>query len=208
MNLKREVNPFLAIGIIASLAFLTVLFYFTHKSEDVADHMATTTNKRTIMQYKSATLETSKGNIEIEFFTDKAPNTVANFIKLAEQDFYDNTKFHRVIKGFMIQGGDPLTKNDNTDGYGTGGPNYTFNDEINDEKLVKGVIAMANRGPNTNGSQFFIITAVSTPWLDGKHTAFGKVVKGMDIVNAIENSQTGDRDIPLQPIVVKSVQLR
>lgn len=153
-------------------------------------------------------LHTTSGDIEIEFFTDKAPKTVQNFVTLAQKDFYNSTKFHRVIKGFMIQGGDPLSKGDDTSIYGRGGPGYQFADEINSEKLVRGVLAMANSGPNTNGSQFFIVTAASTPWLDGMHTAFGKVVKGMDIVDRIENVRTGQNDIPETAITVKSVEIR
>lgn len=153
-------------------------------------------------------LHTTSGDIEIEFFTDKAPKTVQNFVTLAQKDFYNSTKFHRVIKGFMIQGGDPLSKGDDKTLYGRGGPGYQFADEINSEKLVRGVLAMANSGPNTNGSQFFIVTAASTPWLDGMHTAFGKVVKGMDIVDRIENVRTGQNDIPETAIVVKSVEVK
>lgn len=153
-------------------------------------------------------LHTTSGDIEIAFFTDKAPKTVANFVTLAQKDFYNSTKFHRVIKGFMIQGGDPLSKGDDKTVYGRGGPGYQFADEINSEKLVRGVLAMANAGPNTNGSQFFIVTAPSTPWLDGHHTVFGQVVKGMDVVEKIENVRTGQNDIPETAIVVKSVEIR
>ena len=156
-----------------------------------------------------AVLKTSLGDIEIAFFTDKAPKTVANFEKLAKSGFYNGTKFHRVIKDFMIQGGDPLSKDDTQAGrWGTGGPGYQFADEINSEKLVRGVLAMANSGPSTNGSQFFIVTAVATPWLDGKHTAFGKVVKGMDVVSKIENTPTGERDLPKTPVVIREVILK
>ncbi|PIQ69167.1 MAG: peptidylprolyl isomerase [Candidatus Taylorbacteria bacterium CG11_big_fil_rev_8_21_14_0_20_46_11] len=157
----------------------------------------------------SVILRTSSGDIEIELFPDKAPKTVANFAKLAQDGYYDETKFHRVIKGFMIQGGDPFTKDDTMmDRWGTGGPGYQFEDEINDQKIVRGVLAMANAGPGTNGSQFFIVTAESAPWLDGKHTVFGKVVKGMDIVDRIENVRTGERDIPATPIVIKSIMVK
>src|SRR3989344_6237773 len=125
------------------------------------------TETKTINKPMSATLQTNKGDITIEFFTEQAPNTVANFTKLSTEGFYDGIKFHRVIKGFMIQGGDPLTKDDSQMAmWGTGGPGYQFADEINQIKLERGVIAMANSGPNTNGSQFFIITAEATPWLD------------------------------------------
>lgn len=131
-------------------------------------------------------LKTNLGDIKLELFSKDAPKTVNNFLKLARSDFYDGTKFHRVIKDFMIQGGDPNSKDNDPSNDGFGGPGYTFEDEINSNKLVRGVLAMANAGPNTNGSQFFIVTAASTPWLDGKHTAFGKVIDGMDVVDKIE----------------------
>lgn len=153
--------------------------------------------------------KTSLGEIEITFFGTDAPKTVENFLKLAEMGFYTGTKFHRVIKNFMIQGGDPLTKDDSKNAlWGTGGPGYTFEDEINSHKIVRGVLAMANAGPGTNGSQFFIVTAQATPWLDGKHTVFGKVVRGMDVVDNIEKTPTGERDIPKTPVVIESITLK
>ena len=154
---------------------------------------------------KIVTMETSLGNIEIELYSDKAPKTVDNFVKLANQGFYENTKFHRVIKGFMIQGGDPYTKGEDTSVYGTGGPAYKFEDEANDLPMVAGMLAMANSGPNTNGSQFFIITAPETPWLVGKHTVFGKVISGMDVVTKIENTRTSANDLPVTPVIVTKV---
>ncbi|MEK7208591.1 MAG: peptidylprolyl isomerase [Patescibacteria group bacterium] len=157
----------------------------------------------------SAVFTTSLGEIEVVFFAEKARKTVENFQKLAESGFYSGTKFHRVIKDFMIQGGDPLTKDDaQTARWGTGGPGYQFVDEINDQKIVRGVLAMANSGPNTNGSQFFIVTAGATPWLDGKHTVFGKVVKGMNVVDKIESSEVGERDIPKTAVVIERVILK
>lgn len=150
-------------------------------------------------------LKTSEGDIKLELLVDKAPNTVANFLKLAESGFYNGTLFHRVIKDFMIQGGDPLSKGTDKSVYGTGGPGYTFADEINDVKLVKGILAMANAGPNTNGSQFFIVTAAATPWLDGHHTAFGRVVEGMAVVDKIGTTQTGANDLPVKEVKVESV---
>ncbi len=156
-----------------------------------------------------AILKTSLGDIEVAFFAEKAPKTVENFITLVQKGFYDTTKFHRVIKDFMIQGGDPLSKDDSQMSvWGTGGPGYQFADEINNEKLARGVLAMANSGPNTNGSQFFIVIAAATPWLDGRHTVFGKVVKGMEVVNKIQSVQTGARDIPKVPIVITQVILK
>ncbi len=176
------------------------------KTEETKTPMATNTNAK---MTDTVVLKTSQGDIEIQLTPKKAPKTVANFEKLASSGFYDSTKFHRVIKGFMIQGGDPLTKDDSQMArWGTGGPGYQFQDEINDQKLVRGVLAMANAGPNTNGSQFFIVTAAATPWLDGHHTVFGKVVKGMDVVDKIENTPTGERDIPKTPVVIESIMLK
>lgn len=162
-------------------------------------------NKKKIMQ---ATLHTTKGEIVIEFGT-ATPNTVANFTKLAGVGFYDGTKFHRVIKGFMIQGGDPLTKDDTKAAmWGTGGPGYKFDDEITSaNKNDVGTISMANSGPNTNGSQFFINVNANN-FLDSKHTVFGKVIKGMDVVTAIENTPTLLGDRPAEPMVIKSITLK
>jgi cyclophilin family peptidyl-prolyl cis-trans isomerase len=147
-----------------------------------------------------ATLHTSHGTIVLELFDEDAPKTVENFRKLATDGFYDGLIFHRIIPDFMIQGGCPQ-------GTGTGGPGYTFEDEINERKIVRGTLAMANAGPNTNGSQFFLVTADATPWLDGKHTAFGRVVDGMDAVDAIEGVETDARDRPLDPPMIERVEL-
>jgi cyclophilin family peptidyl-prolyl cis-trans isomerase len=140
----------------------------------------------------SATLHTSAGAVAVELFDEDAPKTVSNFRKLAGDGFYDGLVVHRVIKDFMIQGGCPQ-------GTGTGGPGYTFEDEPNEHKIVRGALAMANAGPNTNGSQFFIVTVGEAPWLDGKHTVFGEVVEGMDAVDAIEGTPTDGSDRPLAP---------
>jgi cyclophilin family peptidyl-prolyl cis-trans isomerase len=137
----------------------------------------------------TATMTTNEGPITIELFDEDAPKTVANFKQLAQQGFYDGLIFHRVIKDFMVQGGCPQ-------GTGTGGPGYTFEDEFNEHKIVRGALAMANAGPNTNGSQFFIVTTDAAPWLDGKHTVFGRIVDGMDVVDKIEGTQTDARDKP------------
>jgi peptidylprolyl isomerase len=157
----------------------------------------------------SAILHTNKGDITIEFLDTQAPNTVANFRKLAGDKFYDGIKFHRVIKGFMIQGGDPLTKDDSKVAmWGTGGPGYKFADELGPKnKNDIGTISMANSGPNTNGSQFFINTAANN-FLDGKHTVFGKVVLGMEVVTAIENTPTGAMDRPVSPMIINSITLQ
>jgi len=146
-----------------------------------------------------ATLHTNHGAIEIELFDDDAPKTVENFRKLAGDGFYDGVVFHRVIPDFMIQGGDPT-------GTGMGGPGYTFEDEFNDHKVERGALAMANAGPNTNGSQFFIVTAEATPWLDGKHTVFGKVTGGMEAVDSIEQIDTDANDKPREPAVIERVE--
>jgi cyclophilin family peptidyl-prolyl cis-trans isomerase len=148
----------------------------------------------------NATLQTNKGAIEVELFDDDAPKTVENFTKLARDGFYDGVIFHRIIPDFMIQGGDPT-------GTGSGGPGYQFEEEFNDNKVVRGALAMANAGPNTNGSQFFIVTAESCPWLDGKHTVFGRVSSGMDVVDAIEQVETGPGDRPTDDVRIESVAL-
>src|ERR1700756_1095441 len=147
-----------------------------------------------------ATMKTSEGDVTLELFDDDAPKTVDNFRKLAREGFYDGLTFHRVIKDFMIQGGCPQ-------GTGTGGPGYTFEDEINPHKIVRGALAMANAGPNTNGSQFFIVTADACPWLDGKHTVFGRVSSGMDVADAISQLETGPSDRPRDDVVIERVDL-
>ena len=147
-----------------------------------------------------ATLHTNAGAISVELFDDDAPKTVENFRKLAGDGFYDGLIFHRVIPDFMVQGGCP-------EGTGTGGPGYQFEDEINDHKIVRGALAMANAGPDTNGSQFFIVTTEAAPWLDGKHTVFGEVTDGMDAVNAIEKTETGPGDKPVSPQTIERVEL-
>lgn len=157
--------------------------------------------------YKSALIKTNMGDIKVSFYADVSPVTVNNFMNLAKKGFYDGTKFHRVIKDFMIQGGDPNSKDDDWSNDGLGGPGYKFQDEINDHKLVKGSLAMANSGPNTNGSQFFIVTKDSTPWLDGKHTNFGYVTEGMDVVMKIEGVEANENDHPLSDVVVEKIEL-
>jgi len=158
------------------------------------------------MYMKIAHLETNKGKITLELFDSEAPHTVANFMKLAKEGFYDSTKFHRVIAGFMIQGGDPLTKDDALQSrWGTGGPGYKFADEIHAENHnTVGTIAMANAGPNTNGSQFFINVAENN-FLDTKHTVFGKVTAGMDVITTIEKVATDGADRPLEPVSILKI---
>ena len=148
----------------------------------------------------TATMKTSEGDIVLELFDEDAPKTVSNFKQLASQGFYDGLIFHRVIPDFMIQGGCPQ-------GTGTGGPGYTFEDEINEHKIVKGALAMANAGPDTNGSQFFIVTTEEAPWLDGKHTVFGEVRDGIDVVDRIGTTKTDGRDRPVEPIGIETIEL-
>jgi peptidyl-prolyl cis-trans isomerase B (cyclophilin B) len=148
-----------------------------------------------------ATMHTNHGEIQLELFDADAPKTVDNFVKLSKDGFYDGLIFHRVIRDFMIQGGCPQ-------GTGTGGPGYQFEDEINDNKVVRGALAMANAGPNTNGSQFFIVTTDAAPWLDGKHTVFGRVTEGMEAVDSIEQTETGAQDRPVEDAVIERVEVR
>jgi peptidyl-prolyl cis-trans isomerase B (cyclophilin B) len=148
----------------------------------------------------AATMNTTQGAITFELFDEDAPKTVENFRRLSSEGFYDGLTFHRVIKDFMIQGGCPQ-------GTGTGGPGYTFEDEINQHKVERGALAMANAGPDTNGSQFFIVTAESCPWLDGKHTVFGRATAGMDVVDRLEGVATDDADRPNEPIAITSIDL-
>jgi peptidyl-prolyl cis-trans isomerase B (cyclophilin B) len=148
----------------------------------------------------NATLHTNHGAIAIELFDDDAPKTVENFLKLARDGFYDGVIFHRIIPDFMIQGGDPT-------GTGSGGPGYQFEDEFNDKKVVRGALAMANAGPNTNGSQFFIVTTEAASWLDGKHTVFGTVTDGMDVVDAISAVETDGRDRPRTDVTIERIDV-
>jgi cyclophilin family peptidyl-prolyl cis-trans isomerase len=148
----------------------------------------------------TATMHTNHGPIEIELYDSDAPKTVDNFLKLSRDGYYDGLIFHRVIPDFMIQGGCP-------EGTGTGGPGYEFEDEINEHKIERGAFAMANRGPDTNGSQFFIVTTEAAPWLDGKHTVFGKVTSGMEAVDAIEGGGTGPGDRPVEDAKIERVEV-
>ncbi len=178
------------------------------KKEVATEEKVNTQIKSETTKKMTATLHTNRGDIKIEFRESGTPNTVKNFITLAREGFYDGVKFHRVIKGFMIQGGDPLTKDDSLQNrWGTGGPDYRFNDEINAEnKNMAGTISMANSGPNTNGSQFFINVA-NNNFLDPKHTVFGKVVSGMDVVTKIENEETDPSDRPINPVIIEKITL-
>jgi peptidyl-prolyl cis-trans isomerase B (cyclophilin B) len=148
----------------------------------------------------NATLHTNHGAISLELFGEDAPKTVGNFARLARDGFYDGVVFHRVIPDFMIQGGDPT-------GTGMGGPGYEFEDEINPNRVERGALAMANSGPNTNGSQFFIVTAESCPWLDGKHTVFGRVTEGMEVVDRISALPRDARDRPRDDVTIERIEL-
>ena len=145
-------------------------------------------------------MTTSEGMIELDLFDDDAPKTVENFTKLAGEGYYDGLAFHRVIPDFMIQGGCPR-------GDGTGGPGYSFEDEFNDHPVARGYLAMANSGPNTNGSQFFIVTTEAAAWLDGKHTVFGRVASGQDVADKISTVERDGRDRPLEPVVIESLTI-
>jgi peptidyl-prolyl cis-trans isomerase B (cyclophilin B) len=158
-------------------------------------------------EYSQAIIKTNQGDITVKFYGEDSPKTVNNFLNLAQLSFYDGTKFHRVIKDFMVQGGDPNSKSADWSTHGTGGPDYRFADEFNSHKLVTGSLAMANAGPNTNGSQFFIVTAPETAWLDGRHTNFGQVIAGMDIVKKIEAAETDSNDHPLEDITIEKIEL-
>jgi peptidyl-prolyl cis-trans isomerase B (cyclophilin B) len=222
-SLKRYINP-TAIFYILILVIITLLIGYASgdkkENKNIAESGASidanketkkiNLNNMTDIKTQVVTMETNMGNIELELYPDKAPKTVDNFIKLAKSGFYDNTKFHRVIKGFMIQGGDPYTKGEDISVYGTGGPGYKFEDEKNDLNMVRGMIAMANSGPNTNGSQFFIVTMPNADYLTGKHTIFGKVISGMEIVDKIEAVKTTGRpyDRPLMPVIVNKVMVK
>ena len=206
--IKEFGMPFIVALILVATA-LGLWWYFADGAKEMKQAIEENDAARTVQEWEGATLKTNYGSIQIAFLHDKAPKTVANFIALAENGFFDGTKFHRVIEDFMIQGGDPLSKDDaKQDFWGTGGPGYQFGDEINDEKFARGAVAMANSGPDTNGSQFFIITAKETPWLQGKHTIFAKVTGGLDAALAISHVDVGDRDIPKVSVVLERVILK
>jgi cyclophilin family peptidyl-prolyl cis-trans isomerase len=202
-NFKTE-----ALLLVAGIGVVILMVAFFSGRGETDEELLALQNNAMPNTYTEAVLKTNMGDITVTLFSDKAPETVANFIRLSEQNFYDGTKFHRVIRDFMIQGGDPGSKGDDRSIYGIGGPGYMFKDEINDIKLEKGIMAMANSGPNTNGSQFFIITAAQTPWLQGKHTQFGKVTSGMNVVDRIGAVRTDARDVPIEPVVLESIILK
>lgn len=201
---KREVNDLK----VASEPSQQIINQNTMIPTDEDKILAVDQQPQLLNSYSQATLVTNKGNITVKFYSSESPQTVNNFLYLAQKNFYNKTKFHRVIKDFMIQGGDPNSKDSDRSNDGMGNPGYAFKDEFNDHKLVQGSLAMANAGPNSNGSQFFIVTAAETPWLDKVHTNFGYVSEGMDIVNLIANSPTGPNDYPVEDIVIEKIILK
>ncbi len=213
--MTKTIIPILIIVLILGGLILGFYFLFTSNEKEEASKEDLTTEEPKNGEVPNETttnmiavITTNYGQIKLELFGTDAPNTVNNFVKLAKEGFYNGTKFHRVIKGFMIQGGDPLTKdNSKKDMWGTGGPGYKFDDEIHaNNNNVIGTIAMANAGSNTNGSQFFINT-VDNNFLDTKHTVFGKVIDGMEVVTAIENVATGSQDRPVEDVIIGNITI-
>ena len=205
---KKLIWPAVAIALIVGLVLLTPKTIMWVKSMSKITGPFGEIAREDLDKSNFATIITTEGDIKINLFNQVAPKTVANFVILANKDLYDGVLFHRVIDDFMIQTGDPLSKDDDPTNDGTGGPGYTFDDEVTADsaKLVKGIVAMANSGPNTNGSQFFVITKESTPWLDGLHTPFGSVVYGMDVVDKIGKTKTDStNDRPIDDIIVKDI---
>jgi len=181
------------------------------KEEKVSETVVDTSVEKELLEYSNkytkATIKTNLGKIKVSFYNQDAPLAVGNFIKLAQSNFYEKIKFHRVISGFMIQGGDPNSRDENWEDDGKGGPGYSFRDETNEHKLVRGSLAMANSGKDTNGSQFFILTAESKPDLDGKHTVFGEVIEGMDVVDSLEKVRINENSHPTQDAFIEKVEL-
>ncbi len=195
--MNKEFKLGYAIGLVIIIALAGSYFMFNKK-----DNSGGEAEKNPVV-----VLKTNFGDIKLELFKKDAVKTVANFVTLAQSGFYNGTKFHRVIPNFMIQGGDPNSKDNDWTNDGMGGPGYQFEDEINSHKLVRGALAMANSGPDTNGSQFFIVMAESTPWLDGHHTVFGTVIEGMDAVIKIESLSKNENDHPLEDAVINGVRV-
>ena len=206
---KQYVHPAITWSVLmVGILFAIGVSVFFYRSRVYAENLETVLLARHSAQ---VVLETSLGDITLALFLDAAPYTTENFLTLASRGFYGGTRFHRVIKDFMIQGGDPLSRDTSRVSlWGTGGPGYTFADEKNDYKMLRGVVAMANSGSNTNGSQFFIVTAQAAPWLDGKHTIFGQVIKGMDVVDRIARVKTTGRpyDRPLEDVLLERVVIK
>lgn len=206
MDSKKSKLIFAGLAFLIIVGFLVFSGFGKSKGSDInTAYKIKTSPEKT---FSAALFVTNLGEIEIKFATGTAPTAVNNFIKLANQSFYDGTLFHRVTKDF-IQGGDPLTKEGDESMYGTGGPGYKFKDEVSaEDKIARGVVAMANSGPDTNGSQFFIVTVKEAPWLNGKHTIFGKVIRGMDVVDKISQLQTSKNNLPIKPVVLEKVLIK
>ena len=190
------------------LAMIAIGALWVISRNSTQQDIVTLPETNTETQNMKAIITTTKGVVELELFNQQAPKTVENFVKLSNEGFYNNIKFHRVIKGFMVQSGDPLSKDeDSVDMWGTGGPGYQFEDEIHEENNNRvGTIAMANAGPNTNGSQFFVNTA-ENDFLDAKHTVFGKVVSGMDVIAEIESVETFPNDRPVEHVEITNIEI-
>lgn len=197
------------VAVLGGVLFIVILYNMVQKSEDVRNEVQASTNQTVYSDITTATVNTNYGDFTIQLESNKAPATVTNFVKLASEGFYDKQKFHRVIDGFMIQGGDPLSKDDTKkSAWGTGGPGYTFKDEFGEGlSNVTGTIAMANSGPNTNGSQFFI-NVNDNIFLDNKHAVFGKVISGMDVVMKISKVQTDPTDKPIKDVVIEKITIK
>ncbi len=196
------------VAAIGAILFIVILFYMVKSSSDARDQVVNDTEEQFYSDITSATFVTNEGDFTIQFDHDKAPKTATNFVKLAKEGFYNGQRFHRVIEGFMIQAGDPNSKDlAKRDFWGTGGPGYQFADEFSDLSNVVGTISMANSGPNTNGSQFFINVGDNL-FLDGKHSVFGKVVNGLDVVMKISQSKTVEKDIPASDIIIQRIDLK
>lgn len=215
-RLYRVSFPWKKAGLmLLSFIFVSMLVWLVPKGIILLSSMKSisgpfgTISRGELDSYKFATMKTNYGDIKFELLTDSAPKTVANFILLTKDNFYNGIKFHRVIDDFMIQTGDPLSKDDDPNNDGMGGPGYQFEDEFNKNTplLVRGIVAMANSGVDTNGSQFFIITTESTPWLDGKHTPFGRVIEGMEVADEISQLKTNDNDLPLRDVIIEELIL-
>ena len=199
---KKAIAAFVFLCLIFLIGYMIINSFSNEEFEDKDSQTPVQESSENI-----SVLETNFGMIKIKMFPKSAPKTVENFKKLAKEGFYDGVRFHRVIRDFMLQTGDPNSKDNDWSNDGMGGPGYTFEDEINDYKIVRGRVAMANSGPDTNGSQFFIVTAEAAPWLDGKHTVFGEVVEGMDVVDKIEAAKTNENDHPLEDITITKISI-
>lgn len=196
------------IAAVGAILFIIILVYMVKSSSETRDQVVNDTEQQFYSDVTSATFVTNQGDFTIALNHAKAPNTATNFVKLAKDGFYDGQRFHRVIEGFMIQAGDPNSKDlAKRDFWGTGGPGYTFADEFSDLSNVTGTISMANSGPNTNGSQFFINVNDNT-FLDGKHSVFGSVTNGLDVIMKISQADTVERDIPAQDIIIQKIELK